>query len=209
MSEKESIGLVVFDGFETLDVFGPCEMFGLMEDKLDVTLVSRGGKPVASRQGPVASPTAALEDANAFDMILIPGGFGTRALVDDASYIDLLGRVADSVPTVLTVCTGSGLLAKTGVLDGYRATSNKFAFDWVKEMGPNVKWVNKARWVTDDKFTTSAGVSAGMDMALGVIAERYGHDRAVGVANYAEYEWHQDAAWDPFAEIYGLAENAV
>jgi transcriptional regulator GlxA family with amidase domain len=104
----------------------------------------------------------------------------------------------------MTVCTGTSLLARTGLLDGRRATTNKLAFEWVKSQGPNVNWVKQARWVVDGKFVTSSGVSAGMDMALDVISRLHDEDTAQFVANVTEYEWHRDADWDPFAKLAGL-----
>ena len=90
-------------------------------------------------------------------------------------------------------------MAKAGLLDGKRATTNKRAFDWVASQGPNVDWQRKARWVEDGKFITSSGVSAGTDMALALIARLCGIDRAREVAQWAEYVWNEDANDDPFA----------
>jgi transcriptional regulator GlxA family with amidase domain len=100
---------------------------------------------------------------------------------------------------VASVCTGSALLAKAGLLDGKRATSTKLAFAWVVKQGPRVKWIRKARWVQDGNVFTSSGVSAGMDMALGVIQHIFGLDTALGVARRAEYIWNEDKSFDPFA----------
>lgn len=100
-------------------------------------------------------------------------------------------------------CTGSALLAKSGRLDGHKATTNKTAFDWVTSQGPEVLWQRKARWVEDGRFITSSGVSAGIDMALSAIALMHGTATAEEVAFWSEYEWHDDPRWDPFAERYG------
>ncbi|HUY37322.1 MAG TPA: hypothetical protein VMV13_00755, partial [Candidatus Binataceae bacterium] len=91
-----------------------------------------------------------------------------------------------------------------GLLDGRRATTNKFAFKWVAEQGPRVNWVKEARWVEDGKFATSSGVSAGIDMTLAIIAKRWDLATAERIATRMEYEWHRDAGWDPFAKIHGL-----
>lgn len=104
----------------------------------------------------------------------------------------------------MSVCTGSVLLASAGLLDGRKATSNKMSFDWVTEQGPDVDWVAKARWVEDGRFFTSSGVSAGMDMSLAVITRLLDRAAADKVAQIAEYEWHDNAARDPFADLYGL-----
>jgi transcriptional regulator GlxA family with amidase domain len=98
----------------------------------------------------------------------------------------------------LTVCTGAALLARTGLLDGRIATSNKIAFNWVMLNGKNVLWNERARWTVDDKYFTSSGVTAGMDMTLGFLEQRHGIDLALRVANEIEYCWIQDKDNDSF-----------
>jgi transcriptional regulator GlxA family with amidase domain len=105
---------------------------------------------------------------------------------------------------VATVCTGSLLLARTGLLDGRKATSNKRAFQQVKTYAPKVEWIAKARWVEDGKYFTSSGISAGMDMALALIARLCGRETSLRIASRAEYDWHEDSSWDPFAALAGL-----
>ena len=99
----------------------------------------------------------------------------------------------------VSVCTGSALLAKAGLLDGLRATSNKRAFEWVMAQGPQVTWIRKARWVKDGRFWTSSGISAGIDMTLGLISHLLGRERSLEVARRAEYLWNEDRNDDPFS----------
>ena len=99
----------------------------------------------------------------------------------------------------LAICTGSALLAKTGLLDGRKATSNKRAFDWVKSVNTKVNWIQKARWIVDGKFYTSAGVAAGMDMTLGFVADIVGRSTADETARAMEYVWNSDKCNDSFA----------
>jgi transcriptional regulator GlxA family with amidase domain len=107
---------------------------------------------------------------------------------------------------VTSVCTGSAVLAAAGLLDGYRATSNKAAFAWVREQSGKVDWIAQARWVQDRDRWTSSGVAAGMDMAAALLADLFGQDVAHSATTRAELEVHEDASWDPFAKIYGLTE---
>ena len=119
----------------------------------------------------------------------------------------LLQFIRDQYPklTILaSICTGAGLLARAGVLDGRRATSNKRAFKWVVEQGATTTWVAEARWVEDGNVFTSAGVAAGIDMALAVIARLESEEVATRVAQQTEYDWHSDASWDPFAKLNNL-----
>lgn len=92
---------------------------------------------------------------------------------------------------VMTVCTGSALAAAAGLLDGLHATGNKRAFDWTMSMGKKVLWQRDARWTRDGKFYTAAGVSAGIDMALGFVADRFGRERALSLAEGMEYVWNE------------------
>jgi putative intracellular protease/amidase len=199
------VGAVLFTGFELLDVFGPLEMFGLLGERAWITMLAAEPGNIRSNQGPACVADTSLSGDHGLDILLIPGGMGTRRLVSDQPFLDELRRQSDRARFVATVCTGSGLLAKTGALDGRSATSNKFAFKWATSQGPLVKWVAAARWVEDGKFFTSSGVSAGMDMSLGLIERMMGRETSLQVANHAEYEWHQDKNWDPFAKLNGLA----
>ena len=115
--------------------------------------------------------------------------------------IDFIRSRSSEAEIVMSVCTGAALLARAGLLDGRRATTNKRAFAWPVSQGPYVNWIRQARWIEDGKFVTSSGISAGIDMALAVIGRRYGGETAGDIAAAMEYEWHRDAHWDPFAEV--------
>lgn len=99
------------------------------------------------------------------------------------------------------MCTGAALLAAAGVLDGLPATSNKRAFAWVRGINPCVDWRGVARWVRAGKYYTASGISAGMDMTLGFIADLYGTAAATAIANRCEYRWQDDPAQDEFADV--------
>ncbi len=200
-----SIAALVFPGFETLDLFGPIEMFGLLPEQFSISIVAEREGQVASTHGPRTCVDYSFAGTEPFDMLLVPGGPGTRTQVDNSAMMDWLRARSAQAEIVMSVCTGSALLARAGLLDGRRATSNKMSFAWVKEQGPAVDWVARARWVEDGQLFTSSGVSAGMDMSLAVIKRLHDEDTARKVARYAEYTWHEDAAHDPFAQHYGLA----
>ncbi|MDR1619928.1 MAG: DJ-1/PfpI family protein [Clostridiales bacterium] len=189
----------LFDGFETLDAFGPVEMAGALDEEYLPKCYSFFGGIVKSAQHMRVDtlPHTAMDTAG---ILLIPGGLGTRPLLRDSAYISALSQIAKKAPYVLTVCTGSALLAATGLMDGKRATSNKLVFDWVSTLGGGVTWVRRARWVKDGKFYTSSGVSAGMDMTLGFLYDRHGKEAAEAVARYTEYIWNSDSGNDPFAD---------
>lgn len=134
-------------------------------------------------------------------MLLVPGGPGTRQLVGDPIFLGWLCTQAATSQVLTSVCTGAALLAAARLLDGCRATTNKRAFQWVRSVGPQVFWVERARWVHDRDRWTSSGVSAGMDMTLALIADLLDPAAAEESAAHAEYEWHRDPSWDPFADL--------
>ena len=140
-----------------------------------------------------------LEDASP-EILLVPGGQGTRALVKHEPMLNQVRRLAEGAEWVTSVCTGAGVLAAAGVLDGRRATSNKLSFDWVRSCSDRDEWMPMARWVEDGKYVTSGGVAAGMDMTLALIARLLSLEVAEKVAFGVEYDWHREAGWDPFGE---------
>jgi len=133
--------------------------------------------------------------------LIVPGGLGTRSPSLN-STIDYITTTYPKLRYLITVCTGAGLAAKAGVLDGRRATTNKSAWASTVALGPKVKWVPQARWVVDGNIWSSSGISAGIDVTLAFIEKIYGKDNATSVANLMEYERHTDPNWDPFAAIF-------
>jgi putative intracellular protease/amidase len=198
------LAALLFEGFELLDLFGPLEMLGQLGDELEIIMVSETPGPVPSAQGPAGYSQRSFVDNTAFDIILIPGGMGTRREVENEICLNWIASHASRARYIASVCTGAALLAKSGVLDGKKATTNKMAFSWVSAQGLKTDWIAKARWVKDGNVFTSAGVSAGIDMSLALIAEIWGKAKAEEVAVWAEYQWHPDAANDIFAAKQGL-----
>ena len=194
-----TIGALVFPDFELLDVFGPLEMFGMLTDEFDIRMIAQSNGTVKSAQGPVSVVDMPISTAVHFDLLLIPGGAGTRREILNDELLHWLNTASTAAELTLSVCTGSALLARAGILDGKRATTNKRAFEWVRSQGPAVKWVEKARWVEDGNVFTSSGVSAGMDMSLAVISRLLSRNIAEQVAHMSEYVWNDDADDDPFA----------
>jgi len=193
-----NFNVILFDDFETLDAFGPAEVIGKLPDAYRLKFFSLNGGIVRSSQQ-VRVDTLPFADIDPSGILLIPGGMGTRTLVNDGNFIGQLRILSEKALYVLTVCTGSALLARTNLLNGIKATSNKMAFDWACSNGVEVNWAKKARWVKDGKFYTSSGVSAGIDMALGFVGDMHGIKTAQAIANGIEYIWNPDMDNDPFA----------
>ncbi|KAL2860739.1 DJ-1/PfpI family protein [Aspergillus lucknowensis] len=209
------IGLLLFPGFQALDVFGPIDCLNILSrtHPLTLSILSHTLDPVSTK--PPLTPTALAQSvvpthtfANApeLDVLLIPGGLGIRLLHSEAitSAVDFIRYVYPSLKHLITVCTGSGLVARAGVLDGRRATTNKRAFVEVTGWRGEVDWVARARWVVDGNIWTSSGVSAGIDVMLAWIGNVYGEGVAKEIADIMEYRQVEDGGDDPFAELYGL-----
>ena len=191
------VAAILFEGFETLDVFGPVEMLGA-SGEFDIAFYSLEGGIVKSYQG-VPVETQPLGDVAEPEVLLVPGGMGVYGMLENDAFIARLAELAGKARYVLSVCNGAFLYARAGVLDGRRATTYKARMDRAEELFPSVNWERSARWTVDGNLFVSSGVSAGTDMALGFIAEVCGREVAEKTARYAEYTWNDDPANDPFA----------
>ncbi|MGW0021072.1 DJ-1/PfpI family protein [Rhodococcus sp. NPDC003382] len=203
-SATRSVSIVLFDGFELLDVFGPVALLSRFPDSVEVLMLGPHEGPVRSSQGTEVVATASYHDAPESDIVMVPGGMGTRSLVRDERFLTWLREWASTATIVTSVCTGSALLAAAGLLNGYRATSNKLAFEWASGHGTDVEWAPRARWVHDRDRWTSSGVAAGMDMTGALLRYLFGREEAERAAREIELELHTDPDRDPFAVAHGL-----
>ncbi|HEY1544687.1 MAG TPA: DJ-1/PfpI family protein [Xanthobacteraceae bacterium] len=199
------IGILVFDGFEPLDVFGFVEAFSIARFlgteyaspppyPFEIVLIGREIAKTKSANGPSVMPDWALAQAlrEPVDLLMIPGGSGTRKLVNDQAMLDWVRAMDKRVRIMASVCTGAAILAKCGLLDGLPAATNHAAFGWVIGFGPRVLWDSVARWVDAGKYVSSAGVSAGTDLAFYLVSRLAGRAVAELAASAAEYDWHRD-----------------
>ncbi|MEP6750611.1 MAG: DJ-1/PfpI family protein [Bacteroidota bacterium] len=193
-----SVAVLLFEDFETLDVFGPVEILGRLTHLYNIHFYSLQGGLIKNKHG-VSIDTEKLECIiNGVDIFLIPGGYGTRLEVNNAPLIGAIKQISTLSKYVFTVCTGTSLLAVTGLLDDRKATTNKRAFDWVMSTGQKVNWIKQARWVVDGKYYTSSGVSAGMDMTLGFVNDIHGNEFARELASQIEFTWQENKDHDAF-----------
>ena len=217
-------GVILFPGFEALDVFGPLEALNVLSlsTNIDLSFIAETLDPVSTKlpswaknvansnfgQGVV--PTHTFETAPPLDVLIVPGGPGTRApspLFNNT--IDFVASRYPSLQYLITVCTGAGIAARAGVLDYKHATTNKKAWAQTIALGPKVKWNPVARWVIDGNIWTTSGVSAGIDGLLAWIEAVYGHATATQITNFMEYERHLNSNDDPFADLYGLTNEKI
>lgn len=203
------LGGVLYENFELLDLYGPFEMFGCLGDEVEIVMVAEAAGPVRSSGGPQTMAEVGFAEAPDLDLILLPGGVGTIAELTNEAMLDFLKQRCPRSEITMSVCSGSALLAKAGLLDGLPATSNKMFFSLATSQSDAVQWRESARWVDAGRYVTSSGVSAGTDMALAVIARLFGQERAESVAAFTEYQWHREADVDPFVAFLNQADPAM
>lgn len=195
------LGAIFYNDFELLDAYGPLEMFGALGDAIEIVTIAEQAGPVASSAGPKTIADYGFHNAPEMDLILLPGGIGTIPELANEAMLTFLQERAPKSQITMSVCTGSALLAKAGLLDGLAATTNKMFFELARSQSDQVDWQEAARWVDAGRYVTSSGVSAGTDMALAVIQRLLGAEAAQNVVNYTEYQWHSEAGVDPFESL--------
>jgi putative intracellular protease/amidase len=213
------IGILTYEQFEPLDVWGFVEAFSISRFigtdyanppayPFEILFISNQvrppGKnptpaPVKSANGPRVAPDMFRDDAltEAFDLLMIPGGAGSWPLVQGKpaevkALMTWVRKMDKRVKLMTSVCTGAAVLALSGVLDGKPAATNHQAFGWVVQFGPRVLWDNISRWVDAGHYVTSAGVSAGTDMAFHLVDRLMGRAVAEQAVTAAEYDWHRN-----------------
>ncbi|HET6939354.1 MAG TPA: DJ-1/PfpI family protein [Nocardioides sp.] len=192
MNDTRQIGLFLFDGVEELDAVGPWEVLSHWtrehpEDGWEVSCFSAGGGPVRGAKTLTLGAHHSIEDAPAFDILIHPGGPGTRPMLRDRGHLNWVRKQRSSVPLMTSVCTGSLVYAAAGLLVGRRATTHWASLNLLSELDPTVIPDVDARFVDDGDLITSAGVSAGIDMALHLVARLTGVDRAREVRRDIQY----------------------
>jgi transcriptional regulator GlxA family with amidase domain len=191
--------IVIFDEVEVLDFAGPFEVFSVTGrrrklEPFDVYTVAERHTPVAARNGLSINPRYAFADCPPPEILVIPGGYGTRREMKNPMMLEWVARVAPGCELVLSVCTGALVLGAAGLLDDREATTHFMAFDELRAVAPQAR-VNEDRRIVDNgNIILSAGVSAGIDMSLHVVARLLGTDVARETARYMEYEGDWEAA---------------
>lgn len=194
-SVQRHIGLFLFDGVEELDAVGPWEVLAYWtrqhpEDGWSIICLSPGGADVIGAKNLVIGAHHSLDDAPVLDVLIHPGGHGTRRLLRDPEHLDWVRKQRVAVPLMASVCTGSLVYAAAGLLTGRPATTHWASLNLLSEIDPTVKTDVAARFVDDGDLITSAGVSAGIDMALHLVARLAGVERAREVRRGIQYDPH-------------------
>jgi len=201
---RKRVGIVVFPDVEVLDFCGPFEVFSVTRldqerrreepSPFEVFLVAEGPGPIVTTGGMKVMPDHTLESCPTLDVLVVPGGWGTRAEMKNARLVSWIRERAKQVETLTSVCTGSMLLGQAGLLDGRHATTHWGALQWMRDSFPAVTVEDKLHVVEDGHVLTSAGISAGIDMALRVVARYHGESVARNTARTMEYRYPDDNA---------------
>lgn len=190
---KKNIAILLFDDVEVLDFAGPFEVFAvtnelLGNDTFEVFTVAEGIGTVRARNGLKLVPHYTLEQCPAAHLLVIPGGFGTRALLRKPAFLEWVRIRARSAEIVMSVCTGALVLAQLRLLDGLKATTHHECLDLLRELAPNTTIMADLRFVDNGRIITAAGISAGIDCSLHVVERLLGSDAAATTARYMEYQ---------------------
>lgn len=195
---KRNVAILVFDEVEVLDFAGPFEVFAVTDELRGhntfhtCTVAGRPGA-VRARNGLKIVPDHTLETAPAPHILVVPGGAGTRALLQQPSLLDWVRQRAAGAEHVVSVCTGSLVLGAAGLLDGLPATTHYENFAELRRVAPAAIVVEDRRFLDNGKVLTSAGISAGIDVSLHLVAKLLGAEIAQTTARYMEYSWRNDA----------------
>jgi transcriptional regulator GlxA family with amidase domain len=194
---RKRVGILVFPEVEVLDFCGPFEVFSVTrldesrrrEDPspFEVVLVAETTEPVTATGGLRVLPDHDLANSPRLDILVVPGGWGTRGLVNNETVVAWIRERSAASELSTSVCTGSFLLGKAGLLDGRRATTHGMSLDRLRDTFPSIEVIRDQHVVEDGWTITSAGISSGIDMALRVVARYHGEDVARATARYMEY----------------------
>ena len=197
--ERKRVGIALFENIEVLDFCGPFEVFSvtrLNEEKrreepspFEVLLIAEKKDTVVTMGGMKVIPDHTFESCPKLDILVVPGGWGTRKELKNPAMLNWLRTRSSEVETLTSVCTGSMLLGFAGLLEGHSATTHWRSLDWMRESFPSVTVEYDKHVVEDGRIFTSAGISAGIDMALKVVERYWGEDIARATAKQMEYPY--------------------
>lgn len=188
---ETTVGLLCFDGMEELDLVGPFEVLASVaaaRDDVRVLTVAQRSETVRCAHGLGLVPDVTLDEASDLDVVLVPGGQGTRIEVDNPVVIDWIRKVAPNCSWVTSVCTGALLLCEAGLASGRRVTTHWGFIENLRVRYPETEVLERVRYVRDGNLLTSAGVSAGIDMSLWLTGQIWGVELARNIQKIMEYD---------------------
>ncbi|MNR90399.1 Isonitrile hydratase [compost metagenome] len=202
--ERKRVGIVIFDDVEVLDFCGPFEVFSVTRinserrreepSPFEVVLVAEHDKTITTTGGMRVQPDTTYAQCPPLDILLVPGGWGTRKEMHNSAMLAFVSAQAAQLETLTSVCTGALVLGNAGLLDGLRATTHWRSLDNMQQLFPQVEVDRVSQVVEQGKVLTSAGISAGIDMALTVVQRYCGEEVARATARHMEYPYPESSA---------------
>ena len=199
---RKHVGILIFDEIEVLDFTGPYEVLSatrLNESKrredpspFEVITVAEKQAVIRAQGGLKVIPDYSFDNCPSLDVLVVPGGWGTRREINNKELIDWINKKGDEVELITSVCTGAVLLGKAGLLKGHKATTHWKAINWMRELFPEIEVIEDERVVKDGVLFTSAGISAGIDMALHIVAHYFGDELSEATAKHMEYSFSKN-----------------
>jgi transcriptional regulator GlxA family with amidase domain len=193
--EHRTVGILVFDGVEVLDFAGPFEVFSVARKPGDDTklftplIIAEEARTIGTTGNLLIEPHHTIDDHPGLDIVVVPGGMGTRALQTHQPVLSWIREQSARTPLMTSVCTGAVLYAFAGLLDGKSATTHWGSIERMREAFPTIDVQENVRYVDQGNIVTSAGISAGIDMSLAIVERLHGHDVAKHTARHMEYDW--------------------
>jgi transcriptional regulator GlxA family with amidase domain len=189
---KLSVVILLFDEVEVLDFAGPFEVFSVTSQLsdyslLDVKTVGKYRSVISAKNGLKVLPDGSMKEINYADILVIPGGDGSRAVIEDKELMKWISKTSDTAKTVISVCSGARILAILGHLKGKKFTTHHEVFEDILQLEPSSIPSREARYVDNGKFMTAAGVAAGIDLSLHVVAKYFGEEVKTKTMKYMEY----------------------
>ena len=197
-TKRRTVGILIFDDVEVLDFCGPFEVFsvarpvGLHDDEarlFDAVTVAETASTISARHSLKVEPDYTIKDHPPLDILVVPGGRGTRKEMHNKALLAWIEAQHSHTELTTSVCTGAFLLAELGLLDGKRATTYWGSVPFMRETYQGVKMEEDVRFVDEGRIVTSAGISAGIDMSLHIVARFHAEDVAAWTARRMEYKW--------------------
>lgn len=197
-NKRRTVGILIFDDVEVLDFCGPFEVFSVArpasvdddEARLfEVVTIAEAPRTVRARHGLQVIPDHTINDHPPLELLVVPGGRGTRRERHNQKLLEWIAQQDARTELTASVCTGAFLLAERGLLDGKRATTHWASINFMRETYPNVEMIENTRFVDEGRILTSAGISAGIDLCLHIVAKLHGAEVAAWTARRMEYNW--------------------
>lgn len=196
---RRNVGVLLFDRVEVLEFSGPYEVFAVANrlsdtELFDLHTVSYSGEPLRAYGGLQLIPDFAMHDCPPLDVIIVPGGDGSKEVMQVEEALNWIVHRAEQAEKVMSVCSGALILAKGGLLDDLQGTTHHRLCRALEQLAPKTAIIREARFVDNGRIMTTAGIASGIDGALEILYELHGQETCEAVARFMEHNWNREGA---------------